>query len=321
MPQISVVIPTRGNAEALERCLAALVAQDFDRREFEVIVVDATFDSRIRQVVGRWGMLTHGAPAMRYIPADAASGSAAARNAGWRAASGEIVAFTRDFLVPRRDWLSKGAIAMASGVNAAAGRVAAAPGVVLVEEDDLDPVAARTFGLATSNCFVQRQSLRAVGGFDERFSDGWDDDSDLQFTLIKAHAQLAAADEAVVESPPRPPGLRGVLRQYRKSSSDALLFKKHRGLYRERSRRDAPWSHYAIVGALLVVVAGALLREPMWSWTGLGIWLAFSADLFTRRLRVSRGDVSEALAATIAIPPVAVFWRLAGALRFRVLYL
>lgn len=319
MPQVSVVIPTHRRPDSVERCLAALVAQDFDRYGFEIVIVDAADEARVRQIVGRWGMLTRGAPALRYVPAGDALGEAGARNLGWRSASGEVIAFTNDDMVPHPNWLSEGMRAMDSGANAAAGSVAPPPGVVLAE-DELDPVDAGTFGLPAANSFVQRQALRAIGGFDERFTDGWDDDSDLQFRLIAAHCELVAAPRAIVQGPVMRKGWRDTLRQYRKSAFDALLFKKHPGAYRGRARHATPWTHYLIVASLLVILAGAIMRELAVSWIGLGTWIALTAGHFSRRLRHT-GRIGEAIAEAVAIPPVAVFWRLAGALRFRVFFL
>ncbi|HEX7559092.1 MAG TPA: glycosyltransferase, partial [Usitatibacter sp.] len=100
-PDISVVIPTLKRLDALERCMAALVAQDFDRKRFEIIVADGADENAVRQVVGRWAMLTNGAPLIRYLPAAVSPGPAGARNIGWRAAKGEVIAFTNDASVPR----------------------------------------------------------------------------------------------------------------------------------------------------------------------------------------------------------------------------
>jgi GT2 family glycosyltransferase len=319
MPQVSVVVPTHRRPDSLERCVAALVAQDFDRHGFEIVIVDAADQARVRQIVGRWGMLTRGAPALRYVPAGEAIGQAGARNLGWRTASGEVIAFTNDDMVPHANWLSEGMRAMDSGANAAAGFVAPPPGVVLTE-DELDPLGAGTFGLPAASSFVQRQALRAIGGFDERFTGGWDDDSDLQFRLIAARCELVSAPRAIVQGPAMGKGWRNTLRQYRKSAFDALLFKKHPRAYRGRARHATPWTYYLIVASLLAILAGAILRQPAVSWIGLGTWIALTAGQFSRRLHQS-GRIGAAIAEAVTIPPVAVFWRLAGALRFRVFFL
>ncbi|MEP7068314.1 MAG: hypothetical protein ABI789_03695, partial [Usitatibacter sp.] len=117
-------------------------------------------------------------------------------------------------------------------------------------------------------------------------------------------------------------GWDATLHQYRKILFDALLFKKHPRLYREHVRHFAPWSYYTIVAALILVVAGALADAPVLAWTGLAAWTVFTAHLVARRMRApGHGGFGEVVATSAAIPPIAIFWRLAGALRFRVFFL
>jgi hypothetical protein len=105
------------------------------------------------------------------------------------------------------------------------------------------------------------------------------------------------------------------LRQQRKVMFDALLFRKHRELYRRHIRARGRWDYYAIVGALLVapVFPAALLA-----------WAMLTAWFFGRRMKgASRrpAHVLEMLVTSALIPPVAVFWRVAGMLRYRVAFL
>src|SRR5205814_91015 len=74
-----------------------------------VIVADDAACDETRRQVARWAARTCPAPAVRYVPvAGCAHGPAAARNRGWRAAAGEIVAFTDDDCVPAPGWLRAG---------------------------------------------------------------------------------------------------------------------------------------------------------------------------------------------------------------------
>jgi hypothetical protein len=71
-----------------------------------------------------------------------------------------------------------------------------------------------------------------------------------------------------------------------------------------------------------VIAAGAGLRDPALAWAGLITWTVLTTALVARRLLGERRtSFIEVLATSIAIPPVVVFWRLAGALRFRVFFL
>ena len=110
----------------------------------------------------------------------------------------------------------------------------------------------------------------------------------------------------------------------RKIAFDALLFKKHPRLYRERIRRHPPWNYYLITLALLGMVAGALAGSPLLGMAAFAGWLGLTAGFAFGRLRgTSRdaGHVREVVLSSIAIPVVAVYWRLVGAFRYRVFFL
>src|SRR5438105_3107383 len=103
-PAISVVIPTYKRADLLKRCVTALLAQTLDPASYEVVIADDAAESRTRKSVEAWAALP-GAPVFRYVPVAGSHGPAAARNQGWHAATGTVIAFTDDDCIPERDWL------------------------------------------------------------------------------------------------------------------------------------------------------------------------------------------------------------------------
>jgi GT2 family glycosyltransferase len=321
---MSVVVPTYRRPELLERCLRALLAQALPKEDYEIIVADDGDEARIRDLVGAWARRAEGGPAVRYIAVTATQGPAGARNRGWEIARAGIVAFTDDDTIPRADWLSEGLAAMTPDLVAVTGRVVVPLPERAPTDYERDTSHLATAEFVTANCFIRRQALRAIGGFDERFTSAWREDSDLQFRLLAVNGALAKAPRAVVEHPVRALPWAGGIRQHRKIAFDALLFKKHPRLYRERIRRAPPWNYYAIAAALFAMAAGALARAPLVAWTGFALWLALTTEFCARRLEgTSRAPshVAEMVVTSIAIPPVAIFWRLAGALRYRVLFL
>jgi glycosyltransferase involved in cell wall biosynthesis len=325
---VSVVVPTYKRPQMLERCLAALVAQRFPAESFEIVVADDAPDEATRRTVRDWALRTNGAPEIRYVPVTDSQGPAGARNRGWEAADSPIIAFTDDDTVPAPDWLVEG-----YQVIIASPRYLAATGRVVVPlpkdrrptdyEKDLAQLGTAEF--VTANCFVRRSALEAIGGFDERFTSAWREDSDLQFTLMKSlPGEIVRAPRAVVEQPTRAMTWMDNLRAHRKISFDALLFKKHPQLYRERIRRAPPWNYYVILWAIAAMMVG-LAADSQWLMaTGFATWLVLTTAFTLKRLNgtsQSREHVLDVILGSIAIPPVAVFWRLMGALRFRVLFL
>src|SRR5438046_2222732 len=116
----SIVVPTYHRPDLLDRCLAALVAQDLGPQAYEVIIADDAASEETRRQVERWAADER--PAVRYVPVQHAHGPAAARNAGWHAARGEVIAFTDDDTVPDAGWLRAGVAALESA-DAAWGRI------------------------------------------------------------------------------------------------------------------------------------------------------------------------------------------------------
>jgi glycosyltransferase involved in cell wall biosynthesis len=285
-PQVSVVVPTCGRPALLARCLQALESQSLPRDQYEVIVCE---DRR-------------------------RDGPATARNQGWRRARAPIVAFTDDDCIPDREWLRRGLEALAGGVDAVCGRIVMPlSGEPTDYERDAQGLERAEF--VTANCFVRKEVLERVGGFDERFRLAWREDSDLHFGLLAQGARIAREPRAIVVHPVRPANWGVSLRQQRKVMFDALLFKKYPRLYRERIRAAPRWDYYVIVASLLVT--------PFWPPTWL-VWLLFTAAFCWRRLKgVSWAPlhVLEMMLTSIAIPPLAVFWRLVGAWRFKVAFL
>jgi len=317
---VSVVVPTRGRPALLARCLSALCGQSLDPKSYEVIVVDDGPDPATRSAVedcaaraALRGLAVH------YIASPGPHGPAAARNRGWRRARGEIVAFTDDDTEPAADWLAAGVAAFDRETHAVSGRI-----VVPLPPDptdyELDVAGLSRAEFATANVFCRKSMLARIDGFDERFPLAWREDSDLQFSLLRADALIRRADNAIVVHPVRPAGWGVSLGQQKKVMFDVLLYRKHPALYRNRIRRTPRWDYYAVVAALLTAIVALSAGAPVLAMAAAAVWLAMTLWFCVRRLRRSSREVrhvAEMIVTSALIPPIAVFWRLVGAVRFR----
>jgi glycosyltransferase involved in cell wall biosynthesis len=319
-PLVSVVIPTRLRPALLQRCLDALAAQTLGPAMWELIIVDDGHCETTRLQVRSFEDAAPRRTAL-YLRPNGTRGPAAARNCGWRAARGAVVAFTDDDTVPAPDWLRQGLKAMATGVAAVRGRVVVPPQFPLTDHGRM------TQGLqdaefVTANCFVRRDALAEVGGFDERFERAWREDSDLHFKLLRRHGDVPAAPLAVVQHPVREAAWGVSLKQQANTMFDALLFKKHPQLYRAMvGRTHAPPIYYGIVFGATAAMAADLAGEGAWAVASGLLVLGLVARLAGRRLQgTSRAPshVAEMVVTSFAIPFLSLFWRLAGAVRFRV---
>ena len=324
-PTVSVVVPTWRRPALLERCLEALVRQTLSPLHYEIVVCDDGPDEATRALVERIAD-AHRARGLHvhYLPITATQGPAGARNAGWRAARGDIIAFTDDDTIPDPRWLEAGLSAMAvDGACAASGAI-----VVPLPERPTD-YEANASGLeraefATANAFVTHSALIAVGGFDERFTAAWREDSDLQFSLLDAGGHIVKAPEAIVVHPVRPARWGVSLSQQRKSAFEALLYRKHPAFYRQRIARTPPIDYYATVAAAFVAIVAGAMRAPAVATIGALAWLALTLRFFALRMRGrSRAwsHIAEMAATSALIPFLSIHWRLRGALRYRTWFL
>lgn len=324
MPRVSVVVPTFERSALLTRCLDALMMQDIAPHDFEVIIVDDADDAETRELVECCAqkVMVDGYT-LRYLPVKYNHGPAAARNMGWRAAQGEIIAFTDDDCIPCPGWLNAGLAAFEDGIAGVAGRIVV-PMVGIPTDYERNAALLASCEFVTANCFYRRDVLKETGGFDERFTSAWREDSDFIFTLQERKCRFASAPDAVVTHPVRPARWGISIFQQRKSMFNALLYKKHPALYRARIQAAPPWPYYLILCALAATLIGLLSGSITLLLIGLVAWLLLTLRFTLQRLLHTSHTprhIIEMLVTSIIIPPLAIYWRLYGAVKFHVFFL
>jgi glycosyltransferase involved in cell wall biosynthesis len=322
-PEVSVVVPTYRRPQLVARCLVALAAQTQSPRTYEIIVCDDGCDPLTHDVVAAFAqrMQERGLRVV-YIAVTGTQGPAGARNRGWRRARAPVVAFTDDDTVPDRHWLAAGLRAMRTGLSAAAGRIQV-PLPDAPTDYELDAAGLASSEFATANCFVHRDMLELVGGFDERYTSAWREDSDLQFSILCAGGTVGAAKDALVLHPVRPARWGVSIAQQRKSQFDALLHKKFRKLYRSHVAAGPPLHYYGIVASVLASGTAIFAGWPIVATAGGVLWLALTGAFVRRRLqRTARtpAHVAEMVATSLVIPFLSGVWRIVGAVRFRTMF-
>lgn len=173
-PSISVVVCSYNGRRTLGQCLATLKKLRYPNCEV-IIVNDGSTDST--EAIAK-------ASGFRVI-STANHGLSSARNVGWRAAKGEIVAYIDDDAYPDRHWLEYLAHSFVQTSHAAIGGpnippagdgpiadcVARAPGGpvhVLLNDEEAEHIPG-------CNMAFRRSALLAIGGFDETFRAAGDD--------------------------------------------------------------------------------------------------------------------------------------------------
>lgn len=249
VPDVSVVVPTVDRVDLLDRCLAGLARpQGVD---FEVVVVHDG-DAGVRAVLDRWdGLLP-----LRQLQV-AERGAVPKRNAGWRTATAEVIAFTDDDCQPTEGWLAAGLRAMGPATDLVQGVVEPHPddahvtGVFARTVEVTEPSAA----YANANLFYRRSALERVGGFDPAVWGGGED-TDLAWRVIESGGAVAFAPDAVVRHAVRPAGLVAHLRSLPRWATLALVLRRHpqlRPLIHRRVfwKRSHPTALLALAGLIL----------------------------------------------------------------------
>src|SRR5690606_19736650 len=193
-------------------------------------------------------------------------------------------AFTDDDTIPGPDWLKAGLKRFVYGADAVTGKIIM-PIADPPTDYELDASGLTRAEFVTANCFVRHDLLVATGGFDERYTAAWREDSDLHFALLERQARIVPAPDAIVVHPVRParPGVS--LGQQRKVMFDALLYKKWPRLYRERIRQHLPWLYFGIVASLAVALIALLAGRMAVAATAFALWLAGTLWFAWQRLR------------------------------------
>jgi glycosyltransferase involved in cell wall biosynthesis len=267
LPSVSVVVPAFNESKHIAGQLRALAAQDYEG-DVEVIVADNGSTDGTADVARRVG--TEVLPSLRVIDASERPGPSVARNAGSRAASGDLVLFCDADDVADPGWVR----AMVAALETAAvvgGRLEVEalnePRLLAWRSPPAQTHLPRAEGYLPfamgSNMGIRADLLRKLGGFDEGL-DRSGEEPELCWRAQLAGEDLVFAPDAVVHYRLRS-GLRPLLRQHRHWGLGSVdLYRRFRDHGMPRSSTTAALRHW------LRLLLGAPVRLP--SRAGRGVW-------------------------------------------------
>jgi histidinol-phosphate phosphatase family protein len=311
----TIVIPTTGrdNLSTLLRVLT----DGSGRPPAEIIVVD---DRRSGEPLS----LPDTRAPLRVLRSGG-RGPAAARNAGWRAAGTEWVAFLDDDVLTPPGW----AEALVEYLRTLDADVAASQARIEVPlpedrrptDDERGTAALAGARWITADMAYRREALAAVGGFDERFPRAYREDADLALRVCRAGYRIVTGGRTTTH-PARTAGPLASVRAQRGNADNALMRRKHGRRWRERigEGRGRLGMHALTTAAGLGALAFAATGRRRPALVAAAAWGALTVDFAVRRILPgpgTRGEVARMALTSALIPPAACAHRMRGELRAR----
>lgn len=266
VPELSVVVATYQRADQLPRLFDALGAQDASRTSFEVIVVDngSTDETPrvLRDLVASVDFM------VQTIRLEENRGPALGRNAGWRAARSETIAFTDDDCRPVPGWISS----LLRAIRDASLRPAIFLGPTSPDPEEIEWLQhpfSRSLSVSeprffeTCNVVYERGDLERAGGFDESFGIGGED-TDLGLRLTEDQRPIVWVPDAMVHHQVRRPSFRANLREARRWSNLPLVVHRHPQARRDLVHHRWFWksTHPPTILAMAGITLATLGRRP-----------------------------------------------------------
>jgi glycosyltransferase involved in cell wall biosynthesis len=240
--QISIVLPTHNRAAILPRTLGALAQQTVAPETYEVILVADGCTDATAAVVGELAL-----PYRLTLLEQPASGAAAARNRGARAATAPLLLFLDDDMEAQPELIAAHLAAHAAqpgGVALGFYPVAARSAPIDLFEISSNqwwdesfvaraqPAYRFTFrDLCTGNVSLPRGLFEELGGFDERFHGKSGEDYELGFRLIERRVRFQFVQAAATLHHDLPTVERSFVRASADGRGHLLMTQQHPELY------------------------------------------------------------------------------------------
>lgn len=260
-PVVSIVVPVYNRAGEIGDCLEALLAQDYPTHRLEIIIVDDGSTDGTAEVVSRY--------LVRLIKQPQNRGQSAARNAGVRAAQGEIVAFIDSDCIADPNWLSElvpyfqdPRLALVGGYVDSFFRESrldryeeVQSPLNLGKEVAFGTTAASDFYVPTCNVLIRKDVYLQVGGLDEGLRLG--EDVDLCWRLKETGRRLLYIPKGKVRHKHRNRLWEILRRRFDYGTSEGFLFSRH-----EQVKKRFPWKPAALTFMILCCL-GILTRSVL----------------------------------------------------------
>jgi glycosyltransferase involved in cell wall biosynthesis len=266
-PLLSVVVPSHDRPLRLRWLLNALEEQTLDHSQWEVIVAHDSSGPETEELLRAHPLAAAGV--LRHLTFAPGPGPAQKRNAAWRAARADLIAFTDDDCRPPAEWAA-GALAAAS----------ASPGAIVQGTTRVDPdelvvklhapyarsqeVTPPVPWAQTCNIVYPRSVLEACDGFDETLPLAAGEDTDLAVRARALGTPYVAAPEVVTYHAVEAVTLPARMKEVWRWQHLPFVTRRHPEMRKELAGRGYFWKpSHARVPFLLLAAAALVRRRPL----------------------------------------------------------
>jgi HAD superfamily hydrolase (TIGR01662 family) len=263
-------------------------------------------------------------------------GPAAARNAGWRAADANWIAFLDDDVAIPVDWcrrVAKDLVDLPESVAASQAWIYV-PAPAGRRPTDAER---RTMNLSgalwiSADIAYRRSALLTTGGFDERFPRAFREDADLALRTVRLGYAIAWGERVTTHPLASSTSWRSSLRDQTGNADNALLRAKYGRRWRSLIGTSPGRTGRHVMTTAAAVIALAALASGRTSGPHSGgqfarlaaaagtVWMGMTAEFAVGRIRSgprTAREISTGLLTSALIPPLAVAHRLRGEFRAR----
>lgn len=222
---VSIVIPAYNAQKIISKTIEACLQQNYSN-EYEVIVVDDGSTDDTADIIKKYPV--------KYIYQNN-SGPAAARNTGWKAASGEIICFIDSDCIPEKNWVEKIVKRYTSdeigGVGGSYDIINKDSLLARCIHEEIGQRHITTSGetdyLGSFNLSYRKKVLEKMGGFNESFKHASGEDNDLSYRVKKAGYKLIFDKDIKVSHHHQTNFLKYLKEQYRHGYWRMKLYRLH----------------------------------------------------------------------------------------------
>ena len=328
-PMVSIVITVLNVQKTLRQCIDSLLAMDYPKNEYEIVIVDGYSTDQTASIVKEY-QETHEIPKILFFQERGYIG--AGRNRGIREANGDFIAVTDGDMIVSEGWLRElmagftdGKIAGVGGPNnnAEIGLLTLCISCLDVHgpSTDVVPLTGKNrwnepydtstdiYATVCRNSCYRKEVLEEIGGFNEDLVAT--EDPELNQRILKAGHCLAYNPLALVKHHHRS-SLKGFFRQQSHYAVGQAVANSH---HREMFRMVQVMPSIALIGFFLFLAMLALIPIFQFLWFLVPAGIVFYIMFFIA-YGVRCGVEKREMKLSLLMPIVTFVWHLAWAIGY-----